>query len=403
MGQFCRINHSERQIVDRFEGFATCHHSIMSSGRNILVSLFLLGCTPLLGQGSLDSLKAKLETASNDSVRFLTLLKLSKESEFYDYGKAREYADEATGLSEKINTDWAKGKLFIRLAFLEAMEGDYADALKYDLQCAKLFLEANDSLNLARTFNDVGTDYRDLGEYDEGYYYLTESYRIARRNHKAPTHDDSVVMAIAIHNIGTVFTELGQFDIARDHLLASFKVFGILKFNEGTPYAFDELGELYRRKKDLDQSEKYLLDGLTEARKQKIRVLIPRIQSHLAGMYLDKKDFSKSLLYYDSAIAQQTNINNRFGLAECDLGKGMVMLRSGNFEEALRLYFKSLQASNNLHARNLTLSCYKELASLYESRGDYPKSLDYLKKYNALRDSVFSEASIEKLEGPGHS
>ena len=351
----------------------------------------------MLAQHSLDSLEKKLSAESNDSVRFQLLIKLSKESEFYDYGKARKYATDATLLSDKLNAPWAKGKSLLSLAFLETMEGDYAEALKYDLQSAKLYSEMNDTLQLSKALNDVGTDYRDLGEYDDGYYYLTESYLIASKHFEVPHHDDSLIMAIALHNIGTVFTELGQFDIALAHLSASFKLFQKLKFNGGTPYAFDELGELYRRKKELDQSEKYLFDALFEARKQKIRVLIPNIQSHLAKLYLDKKDFDKSLLYYDSVIAQHTNINNKFGLAECDLGKGKVMLRSGNFEEALKFYFKSLSASKELNARNLALSCYQELASLYEVKNDFQKSLSYLKQHDTLRDSIFSEASLEKL------
>ncbi len=357
----------------------------------------MLGGHTMLAQQRLDSLEKKLSAESNDSARFQLLIKLSKESEFYDYAKARKYATDASLVSEKLNAPWAKGISLLSLAFLETMEGDYAEALKYDLQSTKLYSEMKDSLQLSKALNDVGTDYRDLGEYDDAYYYLTESYLIASKHFKIPHHDDSLIMAIALHNIGTVFTELGQFDIALAHLSASFKLFQNLKFIAGIPYAFDELGELYRRKKELDQSEKYLFDALNEARKQKIRVLIPRIQSHLAKLYLDTKDFEKSLLYYDSVIAQQTNINNKFGLAECDLGKGMVMSRSGNFEEALKFYLKSLSSSKELNARNLAVSCYQELAYLYEAKNNFEKSLSYLKQYDTLRDSIFSEASLEKL------
>ena len=134
------------------------------------------------------------------------------ELEFHDYTQSRMYADQATDLSTKLNKDWARGKLFFRLAFLETLEGDYSEALKYDLQCINLYSENKDSIRLARALNDVGTDYRDLGQYGEGYFYLTQSYRIVRNHGNVPNHEDSLVMAIALHNIGTVFTELGQFE-----------------------------------------------------------------------------------------------------------------------------------------------------------------------------------------------
>ena len=363
----------------------------------IFICLLLFGGPPLLAQRNLDSLKNQLATEINDSVRFQILLKLSTELEFHDYTQSRMYADQATDLSTKLNKDWARGKLFFRLAFLETLEGDYSEALKYDLQCINLYSENKDSIRLARALNDVGTDYRDLGQYGEGYFYLTQSYRIVRNHGNVPNHEDSLVMAIALHNIGTVFTELGQFESSLRYLQASANMSSLLHDIEGPPYTFDELGELYRRKNDLGQSEKYLLAALKESHKLKIRILIPRIQSHLASLYLDKKDFAKSLMYYDSMMGQQTNINNRFGLAQCDLGKGMVMSRSGDFETAQKFYIKSLAAAKKLNARNLALSCYKELASLYEVKRDFETSLHFLKQHDALRDTIFSEATMEKL------
>ncbi len=359
---------------------------------------FLLFAGPLLfAQRNLDSLENQLATENNDSLRFLILLKLSKESEFFDYAKARLYAYEAKDVANKINTDWAKGTLFFRLAFLETMEGDYSEALKYDLECVRLYSENKDSVRLSRALNDAGGDYRDLGQYDDGYFYLTQSFRIIKNHNKVPTNEDSLIMAIVLHNIGTVFTELGQFDIAYGHLKAAEKISTDIHDIEGPAYTFNELGELFQKKKDFYQAEKYLLAALGEARRLKIRLLVPLTQFHLASLYRDKKDFNRSLLYYDSVIVQQTNIHNRFGLAECDLGKGMVMSRSGNFEAAEKFYAKSLATSKELNARNLTLSCYKELASLYEIKKDFAKSLLYLKQHDALRETIFSEAAMEKL------
>ena len=350
----------------------------------------------LFAQSKLDSLEHDLETEKNDSVRFLLLLELSEQAEFYDYAKARTYSDKAAMVSNLINADWASGKLLLRLASQETLEGDYDDALRYDLRCVKLFGGNHDSTSLARALNDVGSDYRDLGEYQEAYFYLTQSFRIAK-NRKSPNHEDSLVMAIALHNMGSVFTQLGQFDIALSHLKASETISKKVHYIRGPAYTFDELGELFQKKKDFNQSETYLVSALHEARKQKIRFLVPMTQLHLASLYLEKKEYDKSLLYYDSVIQQQTGINNRFGLAECALGKGMLMSHSGNYEEAEKLYNACLTSAKELNARKLALSCYQELASLYESTKNYQKALYYLKEHNTLRDSIFSEGEMEKL------
>ncbi len=392
---YCLVLHTSI-FFGRLKYYRTANHFVMSKAF-IFLFLLLVSGHLLNGQNKLDSLTTRLAGEKNDSMRFEILLKLSRESEYYDYAKARRFAEEASDIAGEISESWANAKLSARLAFLEKIEGDYAEAQKYNFQCIKLSTEIGDSAQLARALNNVGTGFRDLGEYGEAYYYLTQSYRVANNSHKIPTKDDSLVMAINLHNIGTVFTQFGQYDIALSHLQASAKLSEALGDKEGPPYTFDELGVLYTKRDDYDLAEQSLLKALQKARELKIRILVPRVHEHLADLYLKKKDFKRSLSYYDSVITEQTKINNRFGLAECDLGKGMVMSRSGDFEEALKLYMRSLAASKTLNARNLRLECYMELASLYEQKDDFQKSLYYFKLHDVLRDSVFSESNMEKL------
>jgi signal transduction histidine kinase len=369
----------------------------MISARKILLLFLLALCLPAYSQKVLDSLEKKLETAPNDSLRFRILMRLTREYVFVDYPKCRQYADEATIVAKRIGSYKILGQLDFALAFLENLEGDYSDALKYHQQIVKLYVENKDSSQLSRALMDIGRDYSDLGEYDDGYFYLIQSLKVAKLHSKTPKSIDSLVMAIALHNIGEVFMEVGQFDMAESHIDASQKMSELIHDPEGTAYNFNLLGELFRKKLDFDQAEKHLKISLSEARRLKIGALIPSIQKHLARLYLDKEDFKRSLLYYDSVILFQTQIDNRFGLAECNLGKGMVMSRSMNYTEALKYYNKSLEAAKILHVKSLESSCYKELASVYEIKKDYETALRYHNLHETLKDSLFSEAILEKL------
>ncbi len=347
-------------------------------------------------QPGLDSLNDLLKAEKNDSNRFLLLLKLSDKAEFTDFGKSRDYANQCSDLAEKLG-NWAKGMLYLRLAYLETMEGDYAEALQYDMRCANLYAQDNDSINLAKAYIDVGADYRDMGEYDDAYFYFVQSFSIAKNFSEVPNTNDSLNMAVALHNMGTVFTELGQFDLAYQHLIASEKISMAIADIPGPAYSNDELGELHRKKGDYAEAEKNLLTAAAMAHVLKIRFLLPRVKLHLANLYLDKGDYTKSLLYFDSVRNEQTNINNPFFLAECDLGIGQVMTKLGNYPEALKRYEKSLTTARALNARNLALSSYSALAALYELTKDYKKSLTFLRQHDALRDSIFSKSTMEKL------
>jgi len=362
----------------------------------LFLLLLILSVMPALAQDPTERLTRQLREELSDSVRFLLLLQLSDSAEYTDYEKCKAFANEAGKLADELG-GWAKGKLYLRLAFLETMEGDYAEALKYDLLCAQLFALDKDSANLAKAFIDVGSDYRDLGEYDDAYSYFVQGFWIAKHYARQPTARDSLTMLVALHNMGTVFAELGQFDLAYQHLIASAKISEAIHDTQGKAYTQDELGELHRKKGDFRMAEGNLLTANGLSRKLKIRYLIPRTQLHLAKLYLNMGNYAKSLSYFDSVRIGQAVINNRFALAECDLGTGQVLTRLGNYTEALSRFQNSLSIARQLNARNLALSNFKALALLYEATKDYERSLSFHQQHDALRDSIFSKSTMEKV------
>lgn len=352
--------------------------------------LFLSGFYSF-GQNETENLLKQYEEARYDSLKVDLLINLSRAYEYSDYPRSRKYAEDALQLAEKIGSDWAKGKSYLRLAFLETREGDHATSLKYYNTGLQTFVYLKDSSKIALTLNALGDTYRELGEFDDSYLYLTRSYQVARKM------NDSLIMCFALHNIGVVFKELGQYEIAINHLNLSQTISDKIKDLNGIAYCNDELGDVYLGMKDFVQSEKYLRSALGFARKQKISVLIPRIQSHLADLYYGMNDWDKSVLYYDSVYAINKELGNPYGIAQCELGKGKVLLKLERFSEAKGLFERSLLSAQELGARNLEIASYRELAALSELNGDYKKAVDYFKNFTVLRDSLFSQKMMGNL------
>lgn len=373
----------------------------MSRAPYLIVWLLLSGLT-VAAQDRLDSLLQALKKADSDSVRFELLYNLSTAAEFTDFIKAKQFAADAIPLADQLGP-WAKGKLYLRLAYLETMEGDYAGALQYDLQSAKLFADEADSMGLARACVDIGTDYRDLGEFGEAYTYLTQGFRIIRSYSKPLANRDSLLLSISLHNMGTVFTDLEQFDLAFKHLAASEKMSKVIGDVEGPAYTRYEMGDMYCKKGEYDQAEDHLKEALTHAKDLKIRFLLPRVYLHLAKLYYHKADYPRALAFYDSVRLDPSIANNRFRIAECDLGAGQVMQRQKKYAEALKLLQGSLDVALQLNARNLAMSCYKSLSSLHEQQKEFEKALAYRHQYEELRESLFSKSTMERILQTGIS
>jgi len=339
----------------------------------------------------IDSLKKELSNVSTDSIRLILLFELSKEYQYKDFTQAKSLLDEATVLAEKLNLNWAKLEVYKQQSYLSTVRGDFVTALKFDKARFPIALATKDSANIATSNNFLGNDYINLGEYDEAYYYFTESFRISR------AIKDSLQTAIALHNVGTVFKELGQYDIAMDHIELARKLSSQINDLDGLAYTYYELGDIYLRSGKYKESEKALLKALSITRERDINIIEPDIISRMARLYLRKNEFESAYKYYDSAEMLHAKTQNEYGLAESILGKGRVALKQKKFNDASNQILEALNISKRINARTLEIECYRTLSQLYEEREDYKGALAYTKQSKALQDSLFSQDMVQKI------
>ncbi|MBS1681059.1 MAG: tetratricopeptide repeat-containing sensor histidine kinase [Bacteroidetes bacterium] len=364
--------------------------------RNLIFSLLLISGagSSIFGQSKIDSLESKLKGKLNDSLRVRTYIRLSNEYSNVNIKNAIEAAEQAVQLSEAKNLLWGKGYSYFYLASLYQASGDFSTSTKYNNLALNIAFQRKDSLSLASCYNNLGLNYYSFGKYDEAYFYYTQSYQLARLLKK-----DSLGMAIALHNIATVFKELGQYDRALDYLKLSQTISTAIKDRESKAYNYDEIGDIFRKKKLYDSALHALKYSIHVARELKMNVidLESRTLNNVARTYLDIGDNAKALHYYDTVHAIFEKTEDEFGLAQVDLGRAMVYMKEKKFDQALKLMESSAEVAKKTNAWSLGFECFKNLAALHEQKGDYKKALDYYKQFKSLEDSLFSQGMQAKL------
>jgi signal transduction histidine kinase len=355
-----------------------------------LLVILLMHCSAF-SQSKIDSLENALKRSASDSLRVTTLVALSREFQYVDYAKSKEYAEQAVKLAEAKKQQKTKILAYQNIGNLLTLSGDYSTALRYDNLALQQSMVLHDSSDLAMNYNNVANDYFDLGEYDESYFYFTQSFRVAR------LVNDSLRMTIALHNVGRVFKELGQYDRALDHLELSQKMSLAIHDDEGMPYSLDEIGDVRLRKGEYDSALQVLMTSLRITRQQKLHVLEPRTLTKIATIFLHKKNYATALAYYDTTYLLHVRTNNRFGIAAVELGRGEVYMAQKNYDEALTFINRSLSIARETNARILEIQCYQSLSSILELKGDYKRSLENFKQFKQLEDSLFSQDMQEKL------
>lgn len=360
--------------------------------RNFLIYLCLAALPSLLmAQSRRDSLENEFKKQSSDSVKVRILIKLAYEYQYVDLKKAKSLAEDAITIAQRNDLRAGESHAHETLGALYTLSGDYITALRHDNKAYEIFSALNDSIGLASIYNSIGDDYFDIGEYDESYHYYTQAYKISKQK------GDSLLMTISVHNWGRVFKELGQFDAAMDKLLISQKLSEQINDEEGLPYSLDEIGDIQLRKQEYDAALSTLTRSLRLTRKMNIQILEPRTLTKLAVIHLAKGNYDKALAYYDSTSFLHEKTNNELGNAEVDLGKAKVYAEQNKLDAAIASVEKSLAIARKLNARTLEAECFSQFTKLWEKKGDYQRSLQYLKQYKQLEDSLFSHDMQQKL------
>lgn len=357
----------------------------------LYLSLIIVASGSLRGQGSIDSLEAVLARDLADSSRISVLISLSREYQYTNINKSRELAENALKIAEINKLDKQKVRAYQNIGSLYSISGDYSTALRYDNLALQNSIANRDSTNLPIDYNNVASDYFDLGEYDEAYYFFTQSYRVSRAT------EDSLQMTIALHNVGRVFKELGQYDKALAHLNLSLGMSRDINDVEGVPYSLDEIGDVMLRKGEYDSAMKALLHSVRLTREQNLLVLEPKTLAKLATVHLHSGNYASALAYYDTTFSLHERTGNEFGIAEVELGRGLVFIKQRKYEPAMAAINRSLALARQSNARTLEIRGYHTLSQLYELKQDFKNSLAYFKQFKQMEDSLFSQDMQEKL------
>lgn len=380
---------------------------IVKKGNFIFIIVLLLVCGNCLYSAAqstreIDSLENLLSKGAADTTQIQAYMALGDLYAFKDFSKSLQYSTSAIDLAEKTRNYKLKQRAAQRLAINYYYKGDYNNALKYESVGLLGAISSKDSVAIARSHNNIGNYYYELGEYDEAYYFLTYAYKILKRS--AKNRNDSITANISLHNLGRVFKELGQYEIALKHLSTSRHNSIRLHDKEGEPYSLDEIGDVKLRMKEYDSALYYLNRSVAEANKllqEGASVTLREDQSKtfskIAKAYLCKKNYNKALAYYDSTFNLHSQAMNKSGIAEVELGRATVYKEQGKTEEALVHTNKALGLAKEIKTRVVEIACYELLATLWETKGDKKKALGYFRQFHALEDSLYSNEIQQKI------
>ena len=192
----------------------------------------------------------------------------------------------------------------------EATKGNYQKAIELFGEYVDL-IDANKTKKIERApyYQNMGSFFRELGDYDEAIRYLEKALSI-RLEHNAPKDMDKIALLTEIAQIHKL---KGESKIAIEHYHKAMRMADALNIKSDYLdqiylYCFQDLADLYLNKNDITHAKKWI-DKAINLQKNKPFIKVHESFLALAKYWLLKGNHSKAIATFQEALRLTKQIN----------------------------------------------------------------------------------------------
>jgi signal transduction histidine kinase len=377
-------------------------------------------------QGRIDSLIAVTNTDVADSVMLVCLLDISYYYQPIDTVKMWEYYHKTVNYAQKVNRLDMVSSAQIDIGNWYYYTGDLKTARTWYLKCIYTAREAGDLQTELLSWLNIADLKSSTTDYDRHLEIVDSCLKVAIENEMP----DVIMPCYGLYGLN--YWRLGDYDKAMEFSFKSLKLAEDLGWEAKVLQLHNNIGLIYRDREEYDKALIHL--------KQSMKTLYfvdPESYHHIGRIYMKQAKYDLSQLYLDSCetIAIERNnqnilsgaLNSKAELAilqnkvqeakslliiakdivesiDQDGYKGEVYLNLSSVFRLLEQYDSSLFYANKGIERSLGLgekeslaSGYRKLSETYQDFGDFKNGLQYIEKYNVIRDSILNEKRLKNI------
>jgi len=316
-----------------------------------IISILIFFFSPIFSQTqvNVDSLINSLET-KEDTAKVNLLLKIAEIQNNIDPTKSPQFINEALQLSEQLNYNKGKANANLQLGRYYVFIGKYDEGVKYFIKSIEQSEKAGEENTKFLAMNNLAVSYAIMGKFSKAIEMFKKLIPLAEK-----IEPEKNLVSLYI-NIGICFNGLGDFKSAEESFRSSYK----LTRNKNTFLNAASANNL----------------SLALLNQNKLKEALP-----FAG---EAYNYSKELQQNDLMLEAMTNLAN-------------IYHKMGQNQKAIELTFEGIKLADSIEAKLQKQNFLGNLYLYHEALGNYKESLDYYKKYSAMKDSLLNESTQKEI------
>ncbi len=313
-------------------------------------------CSHAQNKRTTDSLDAVLKSMPEDTNRLNTLRALFNEYRYSDFQKAQDVAQQELQLSLKLRNTPGEATAYRHMGIACSGSGNSAIAIDFYLKAIRLYEQLNEQFFVAACYNNMGSVYIDLKQWDKAKKNLNKAIQIWTM-----VKDGQEGVAIALSNLASVYVAQKQDSLALVNYQRSIQI----------------------------------------AQKIDLPEVLCESQTNIAGIYISSKDYATASQYLQKALPVALEIPSNEVLTQIYYYQSKIAMAQNRLDEALGKATQSLSLARQISYSQWIVKCYDQLAKLYALEGRYERVAHFQALYITLNDSLNTAEqtlTVEKLQ-----
>ena len=364
--------------------------------------VFLASCFSFSQNPILDSLKAVIKTAKEDTNKLKTYIELSKQHrDLSNHADAIQYAQQAQQLAEKLlNTNATAEEIYIlkkNMAFafqimgtIYADQGNYTDALSFFSKALTIRQEIQDKLGIASSLNNMGLISWKQGSYVKALDYYFKALPIAEEIKRKP------MMASLYNNIGIIYKAEGNMAKGLDYYTKALKIREELNDKQGIAASLDNIAIIYDDQKNYEKALEQGLKALALRKETNDKIGIGHSYNNIGLIYENKKNYTLALDYYFKSLFIREETKDKQGISISLYNISSIYIDQKNYVLAKEYSTKCLKIAEEIGSLEVMKDAYFALSEINDKTDNAPIALTYYKKFIVTRDSLLNKENNEK-------
>ncbi len=305
----------------------------------LLLGFFCLQALYAQDQVKIDSLQIRLQNAREDTAKINLLFQLSDIYGRNDILKALQFSKDALQLSTQLNSDLFIARSYIKLGSHLIVMGNYDEALKNFLTCLKIAETNNFEHEEFIALSDLGVIQDRIDKFDNALKYYFEALNIYTKSIEKgkPLKGIKNIQGL-YNNIGNIYLSKKELNTAKEYYLKGLAIAEQKLDYSNIGNICNNLGKLEDTKKNYDIAYGYLIKSLEARQKINDKSGIAKSYYSLANHYSEMQQPNAALEYAKKSFALSSELNEPLTRKISSMFLYQINKKLGNWQEALRYH-----------------------------------------------------------------